>query len=150
MDKAFQTNTYTESVSLPTENGLLQEKGVYYMKGIWHKLSAFFVQFVSTFCAMFSTSAVSGSITIHPTATGNHSTMTSGSSNTTSGPLNATTSSSSSNFSATISTVMPSPSASSVAPGQTNSVQVRWKPNSKHLSLNTDSVTKLVNLCSEV
>lgn len=44
MDKAFQTSTYRESVSLPTENGLLQEKGVNYMKGIWHKLSAIFVQ----------------------------------------------------------------------------------------------------------
>ncbi|XP_044176930.1 uncharacterized protein LOC114955381 isoform X1 [Acropora millepora] len=65
-----------------------------------------------------SSSRVSGSITIHPTATGNHSTMTSGSSNTTSGPLNATTSSSSRNFSAAISTVMPSPSTSSVAPSQ--------------------------------
>ena len=125
MDKAFQTSTYRESVSLPTENGLLQEKGVNYMKGIWHKLSAIFVQFVSTFCAMFSTSAVSGSITIHPTATGNHSTMTSGSSNTTTGPLNATTSSSSRNFSATISTVMPSPSTSSVAPSQPQGEQVR-------------------------
>jgi len=70
-----------------------------------------------------SSSTVSGSITIHPTATGNQSAMTSGSSNTTPGPLNATTSHSSSNFSATISTVMPSPSTSSVAPGQSHSVQ---------------------------
>ena len=52
MDKAFQTSTYRESVSLPTENGLLQEKGVNYMKGIWHKLSAIFVQFVS--CLLYT------------------------------------------------------------------------------------------------
>ena len=35
MDKTFQTNTSTESVSLPTESGLLPEKAAYYMKKLF-------------------------------------------------------------------------------------------------------------------